>query len=148
MHRQRARSSFSISDGFGQFPIAVQLRELETERRLSPVLTRTLVLVTRIVASTISEHRRAKAMTLEAPDLTVPVERREAVPRGPVGSDECAGVGELASTSLARRDRHFIVHLPTLREVRRSLREHLAAVRKAIATLATKLNGLVVAWRP
>jgi hypothetical protein len=62
--------------------------------------------------------------------------------------DECARVGELSSTSLARRKRRLVVHLPTLGDVRRSLREHLAAVRKAIATLAAELSGLVVAHRP
>jgi hypothetical protein len=99
--QQRRSSTF---DGLGQLSIAIELRELETKRRLPPVLTRTLVLVTRIVESTNSEHRRAKAMTLGAPDLTVPVERREAVLCGPVGSDECASVGELATTSLARSE--------------------------------------------
>jgi hypothetical protein len=134
-------------DGFAQLPIAVELGELEAELGSPPVLTRALVLAPRIFASTEGEQRSAELIALGPPNLTVPVERSEAVARRPMGINERARVGDLASTALTRREQRLGEHVSTLRDVRGTLREHLAAVRKSLATLVTKLTDLVVLWR-
>jgi hypothetical protein len=107
LHQRRC----SPFDRFGQLPIAIQLCELETKRWLPPVLTGSLVLFPRIVASAEGEQHCGQTVALKTPDLTVPVEGRESFLRWPIEIDECARVGDLSPTSRTRRERHFVVHL-------------------------------------